>query len=481
MNIFGPKIISLSVKHPPQLAPLKIREPQPPNSKRTAHGARKSQKNQQQISSPRPSYKLSMLIKDLPISSPRPSVKRPVAFPSPPQSPRSPRQNNINPSKVLLDKVNYMIENPVISPLTEFERKIETLSSINHLVPRIWDGQPSNIPRLLDPLFRMIKMHIFQPLPKFSPFLLYSETKVAVSRQFWPALSIIYKTLAYIIKNTSHQELNNYINQDFIKSLMGVLQSPDANESLASEDCITEIFDKFLRYQVFIFKSAVSLLSSFVDGTINHVSVAPCIRLSHYFLLFNKVDLHSIAFNVVAPLISCHFSSDYFDDLEKIIMFLCDNDPGLNPFFSQYLIAHFPASDSAKSCLFLDLIARLDVKCPNEAFVRLVSDCVMSPNFRVSLAALQVITRNFIQRNPRAARLLVNNVSKARSHWCDMVRDLAQVIYKLLMDADRGAMRAALHLNEREAKKGKEKAQIWKEIFEKSGSDINNIDFVFCL
>lgn len=470
MNIIGPKIISLSVKHPPRLPPINIHEPQPAANRKIS--SRKSKKNQ--IPSPRPSYKINMLVKDLPIASPRPTAKRPVQMPSPPQSPRSPRQN-ANYAMLLNDKINYIIENPVVSPLVDFDKKVETLQQIMHILTKM-EPNYSMLQQFLEPLVRMITIHIFQPLPKFSPFLLYSETKVAVSRQFWPALSIMYKALAFIIIKFSIPDLSPFITQDFIRNLMKILQSPDSNESLAAEDCITEIFDKFQKHQIYIFKIAASMLNAFIDGEISFIAVAPCIRLTHYYLIFNAAhhsDYASVACSLIAPLLSQHYSADFFDDCDKLILFLCDADPSLPLFFAQYFIAHFPQTDTNKMCLFLPLLERLFVRLPqNERnavsapFLSLISEGISSPNFKLNISALALVNRQFLSlfAPQTPARALMPAVNRAKSHWNDGVRDLAGAAAKILQDFDRGAVRAAQHQQEREAKREKEREMFWKTI-----------------
>ena len=484
MSIYRTRIISYphqtSPVHPPSM-----RTSEPTSPRRKTSNLLSSPRGLPSISSPRPQSKHPQYMKEISPSSPRYSTKENIFKPFPSKE---------NPTKILqnevLSHITYCTTVIVPTSQKEMDEKIFHLTEIQNFISKA-ASQTSLISTILHDFFYMISANLFRPIRGLSPFLLYSDSKAYITQPLWPMISLIHNILLLSIKKLKVTEIAQFINHSFITKLIELFITPDLTERASLEVIVSVIFDKFPKQRSYMFHRVVQMCNGFLENTRIYTCVPPCIRFIHNYLRLcpqTKVDISQLTQSLIAPLFSKNFSAEYFEDLQNFSIFVCEGDTQLTIWLLQYLIMHYPMTDSTKQCYFIQIFLVLTriLPCNGAAHVAsqvfsLIADAIVSDNFRVSLCALELIQNQcfmhqFSTYSAAIIRTIVPCLKITKNHWCDMVRDATNEAMRAMRNFDKSVDRIVEKNDHKAAKKNREAYNIWAQILHSADKSIDTGD-----
>ena len=472
---------SSSQIHPPATS----RGVDPPSPRRISNSLLSNQRNLPSISSPRGPLKHNPYLRDLPIASPRLQSKEPSYRPS--YHNKQNHQNSKNMQHEILSHILFCTAKVIPESAREMEEKNMHLTCILQFINK-FSNQMTVISTILPDLFTMLTANLFRTIHPLSPFLLYSDSKVLVTQPMFPNLQLVHSITIALIKKLQPSELHAFINHQFITSFVELFATPDVQERASLEMVTAVIFDRFPKQRGFMFQRVLQVLNGFLQGTRTYPCVPPCLRYIHNYLRLvpqSRKDISQITKSVIAPLFAKHFSAEFFEDLQNLTAFVCEGDPQLTTWMLQYLIMHFPMTDSTKQCYFLQHFLTLIKILPYNGashiasqIFSLIADSLKSDNFRVSLCAMEILqNQNFMHQfapySGAVTRMIVPCLQQTKNHWCDMVREATNDTMKAMKDFDKSADRIVAKGDNKMSKLNRESYNMWAAILHSSENSLD--------
>ena len=305
-------------------------------------------------------------------------------------------------------------------------------------------------PEVRDNLFKMLNLTINRKIPQIPLTVIYSDSKVPMPVPNWMHLSIAYKILQSFITNCDPTAIKEYITNDFILALTGLMESPDPQEQVAVEGIIRHIFDCVPGYRQIIFNAMLKELAKYKENKYLYTCVGPTLKFLLYFLRLQPTPLKLPYFNlfkvVIFPLISTQMACDFFPHLNNIAVFFEEKDKEISMWVLDYMLKTWPKTDTDKECSYIVHLCALAPNIPPERLLEagkkifgILRKCLLSNNFKVSVAALNVLQNQtfeftFAGLSNELVPLILAGVNKCSKHWNQNVVKLAIDVARTLLN-----------------------------------------------
>lgn len=352
---------------------------------------------------------------------------------------------------------------------------------------------------LLTNLFEMISLNLFRPIVRLSDFILYGDSKVNYTTPNWEQMRLVYFILATILKGAPQSEVAEYITEEFIHKLIALLDIPDSQEQASIELNISIIFQNIASHRGLIAQKMLSILIEYQESVRSYTAVGPAL---HFFLNLMK-SLKDISQQYITlykqyvlTLLTCHYSTEFFPHISALASFLSSKDSAIAGKTLHYVMKRWPLTDSSKEVSYLSLIGAISqymstqhVKQLVTPLFKVISQCVVSPNFKVASSALKICTDPgfvliFSAIPEKVLPIITIPLKQCQAfHWHADVKLLAIEASRLMYTLN-GTMMSSILMKqngdeeELENQKNIETCSKWAEIAKETAHENKEIDLI---
>ena len=300
-------------------------------------------------------------------------------------------------------------------------------------------------------LMNIVEKYTLRTITDIPKHLIYGDSYSPLFTTNWKFLNYFHKLLAVLIFNADQNTMDNWIDKHFLTRLVDLFKSPDPNEQNSALFLVQQIFETFENKQSLIFNAILNLVNSYIDGLTSFVCMQPALSFFIDFFSQNAmafVQSYKQLFRTVFfRLFSTNFVNEYYKLLNTLIQIFYSNDPSLALWALNYLLKHWPLSNSAKFVIYIHQITVLspflNISETEKMIIQMfkqIGNALTSPNFKIALAALNVCCdENFIflfrPLFPSIIPPLLKQISLLTDHWSPEVKnkmkDAFQVIYNI--------------------------------------------------
>lgn len=327
---------------------------------------------------------------------------------------------------------------PVHPPEREVILKGETLSHLLFILSDDLFKKVLSRAELVD-LFEMIRVHIFRPIPAFTPPDEFSEISQNYIIKHWEHIECVYKILTIIMAD--QLSFCPLLTDSFADDLVRQLGSPVIQEQKQVEAILKTLLESYIGYRKHVLKSMMNKLNLYFDGA-NWLSVCvgPILRLylTYFKVLPQPIKRHNIDTfrNIFYPLIRTHLANTFEGPLREMTRYFQSQDPTILVWCITYLKKHWPMTSSRKESLFFDQLTHLVAELPDSAIqelspsiLSLIARCIVSDNWQVSMNACLFCSdaNSIIMYDPKdLKKYILPAVKTAAQHWKIEERDIAE-------------------------------------------------------
>ena len=282
--------------------------------------------------------------------------------------------------------------------------------------------------------------------------IIFADAKINLTAQNWNFLLISYKILYNLISNLDPSFVSHLITNEFIIDLVSLLSSPDIQEQLFVEKLLFLVFNSIPGFRQLIINSIIKLIRKYKENPLFFHSI----NLSLKFLLFYfktlplplKATYFHLFQNLIFPLISLPFFNEFFSSFYQISIFFIEKDSSIALWSLNYLINHWPITDSSKQSTYLahliPITQSLSFKSIplsiKKVFLK-ISDSLLCNNFKVTLTALELLLNaKFLFIFSSYITLIIPIIYKGleftSNHWNNDVKKLSNDAIRALFSLD---------------------------------------------
>ncbi|OHS96300.1 hypothetical protein TRFO_37546 [Tritrichomonas foetus] len=293
-------------------------------------------------------------------------------------------------------------------------------------------------------LVKMCQNNIVRRLPILDARTIFSNDIPPIEEPAWPHLNYVYQILRRIFQNFGYL---NVFNNDFVISLLPILQSPDSNERSALGGFITTYMKGKPACNTVLLPH---LKRNLEEHCVNHSPpfiVGPILNL--YLQIFQTGTMSNIlladAFQQTLRVLSDYHLSHFERQLKNLVEFFTDESMSFAAMFVKTLILKWPKSCAEKEASFIRMMTETIPKMSSRELSPLIhrifsiyAECSCSHATKVAEAALQIWANlqmePIIQEHGRKiVPLMYGPVSLAlKEHWSKPVRESAATALRMM-------------------------------------------------
>ena len=342
-------------------------------------------------------------------------------------------------------------------------------------------------PDLIQLFYKMVSVNIFREFPPVNIINLHDGNIPTVQDAAWAHLSIIYEALSGMLTVNGGADFP----PNFLQYLVGNITSYDNRERVHVTQILTTISNKFPVYRTVLKKKTIDLLTvgkfspSLIEWTTNLLGslLIPPLK-SEFLILFQKTIL---------PLHCIPEFFQYSKQVCQLVGLYIAADPNLLNTTLNFLLLHWPISDSFKQIAILDEMDSLIVHFGNPqmhkkillVFFKHVGNCITGFNSSLADRCIQIIQKEayapLIKDHTNGIIFILISAlyDTSMEHWDSDICSKAKSALHLMESYDPQSYKKAIDAHK--LLKSRKRAQFglcktnWQKVFEQAKSQDPNI------
>uniref|UniRef100_A0A3Q2XDB9 Serine/threonine protein phosphatase 2A regulatory subunit n=1 Tax=Hippocampus comes TaxID=109280 RepID=A0A3Q2XDB9_HIPCM len=338
----------------------------------------------------------------------------------------------------------------------------------------------------------MFSVNLFRTLPpssnpagaEFDP-----EEDEPTLEAAWPHLQLVYEFFLRFLESPDFQAnvAKKYMDQNFVLSLLELLDSEDPRERDFLKTILHRIYGKFLGLRAYVRRQINNVFYRFIYETERHNGIAELLEILgsiiNGFALPLKEEHKMFLIRVLLPLHKVKSLSVYHPQLAYCVVRFLEKDGSLTEPVIAGLLKLWPKTHSPKEVMFLNELEEiLDVMEPaqfvkvHRPLFRQLAKCVSSAHFQVAERALYYWNNDYIMSliSDNAASILPIMFpalyKNSNSHWNKTIHGLIYNALKLFMEMNQKLFDDCTQQyksdKHKEKHKMKEREQMWSKLEE---------------
>uniref|UniRef100_A0A3Q2YKQ1 Protein phosphatase 2, regulatory subunit B', delta n=1 Tax=Hippocampus comes TaxID=109280 RepID=A0A3Q2YKQ1_HIPCM len=339
---------------------------------------------------------------------------------------------------------------------------------------------------------RQFSVNLFRTLPpssnpagaEFDP-----EEDEPTLEAAWPHLQLVYEFFLRFLESPDFQAnvAKKYMDQNFVLSLLELLDSEDPRERDFLKTILHRIYGKFLGLRAYVRRQINNVFYRFIYETERHNGIAELLEILgsiiNGFALPLKEEHKMFLIRVLLPLHKVKSLSVYHPQLAYCVVRFLEKDGSLTEPVIAGLLKLWPKTHSPKEVMFLNELEEiLDVMEPaqfvkvHRPLFRQLAKCVSSAHFQVAERALYYWNNDYIMSliSDNAASILPIMFpalyKNSNSHWNKTIHGLIYNALKLFMEMNQKLFDDCTQQyksdKHKEKHKMKEREQMWSKLEE---------------
>lgn len=256
----------------------------------------------------------------------------------------------------------------------------------------------------------------------------------------------------------------------FLKQILKILNGMIKSLSISDfsilmkicEDFLSDEYDQFFNFfanYIFCFQNkSMEIFNMLCQLLCNYTKSSPYLKktilplirvLVDNLMISNRMAISKTVLNIMIPLIKDKHFQFYSGEFVKLIGLISENFSNVYKFLIVYILKYFPQTNTKKQVILIKMmikcltsISTKDFSSNNyklmNSFVKVLSNCIISPSSIVSLAAFQFFyersVNTFISINKQLVfdNLLPASMYALKNHWLEKVRKDASFAISIL-------------------------------------------------
>ena len=287
-------------------------------------------------------------------------------------------------------------------------------------------------------IFKMLEKNILRQASLSALNLVSVDFSLAIIEPSWPHLFYCYQILNRFVQVFPDSE---FMSMSTVRRLVNLTQLPDTNERMQLVAFLRTYFDTHQADRAAMLAVVSGKLLDIQDGAATPFSAMPLvILLSHmYSRSAGSMDFKPILTQMVLPLLGLRYLPMYYQNVKQLLGVVLQKDPTYATTVLRKIEIMWPQANGTKQQLFLDLIAFVCSKMPQDAFrplarrvFKFFAETVASPHIRVVETSIDIWKKatedNWIGQNSRLAiQAMFENVTfVAEKHWLKALSERAK-------------------------------------------------------
>ncbi|XP_061545247.1 serine/threonine-protein phosphatase 2A 56 kDa regulatory subunit delta isoform isoform X2 [Phycodurus eques] len=380
----------------------------------------------------------------------------------------------------------------VSDPLSDLKFKEVKRAGLHEMLDYITHNADALTEAIYPEAVGMFSVNLFRTLPpssnptgaEFDP-----EEDEPTLEAAWPHLQLVYEFFLRFLESPDFQAnvAKKYMDQNFVLSLLELLDSEDPRERDFLKTILHRIYGKFLGLRAYIRRQINNIFYRFIYETEHHNGIAELLEILgsiiNGFALPLKEEHKMFLIRVLLPLHKVKSLSVYHPQLAYCVVQFLEKDSSLTEPVILGLLKFWPKTHSPKEVMFLNELEEiLDVIEPaefikvHEPLFRQLAKCVSSTHFQVAERALYYWNNEYIMSliSDNAAGILPIMFpalyKNSKSHWNKTIHGLIYNALKLFMEMNQKLFDLCTQQyksgKHKEKHKMKEREQIWSKLEE---------------
>lgn len=297
-------------------------------------------------------------------------------------------------------------------------------------------------------LMTMIQKNMLVPVPEVPQQYIYSDRIAKLLLDNWDEVNYLHKILLVLIRNANSSLLSSYFTPDFLRSLIGILNSPDLNEQISIEFIVSTLFEKYPHSIEIIFNESLSRIENHLHGGKTYFCVSSCLKfiLTYFKQPICNIDSPDIFEYKIFPLFSSYFLQEFYHNLNSICSMYYGMFQTLSASSLKYLLSHWPIAHTSKQITYIRHIAVIAPYLSETALgdcigslIKRLSKCLRSPNYKIVLNTLQLIgNASFVYMFSSFSKKIISALYKPlvalKTNWSPEVQTKLESVFEILDD-----------------------------------------------
>lgn len=281
----------------------------------------------------------------------------------------------------------------------------------------------------------LIKKNLLLPVPDVPKQYVYCDQIAQLTLENWSEFEYLHKIIFLLIRQIDNPIFINFLKSDFIRSLIGILNSPDSKEQSSIEQMITLISEKYPDTIELIYKESLSRIVHHIhddiEGKTTYFCVSSCLKfiLTYFKQPVSNISSPDIFEFKIFPLFSSYFLSEFYQNLNIICSMFYGLFDGLSSSSLRYLLSHWPETHTSKQVVYIYHIAVIVQNISSDRLekflkplMKRLKKCLHSSNFKIIAATLQIITNpsflyQFSAFSEKVITTLYPSLSELSDYW----------------------------------------------------------------
>ncbi|WCJ39924.1 Serine/threonine protein phosphatase 2A 57 kDa regulatory subunit B' beta isoform [Euphorbia peplus] len=312
---------------------------------------------------------------------------------------------------------------------------------------------------LLSPLFNMISVNIFRPLPPPCNNLITTaelpddEELSSTLTPVWQHLHIVYDILLRLVLNLGPKLLGNYVDGSFLANLLCLFQSEDPRERESLKNVYHRIYSRLTCQRSFMRKSMTQVLLRYVFETEKHPGIAEVLEIwgsiINGFTVPVKEEHKLFLMRVLIPLHKTKGMQIYHRELSYCVNQFVQKEPMLGGIVVRGILRYWPITNCQKEIVLIGELEELVENIDPDHFRKLalplcnqITRCLNSWNSQVAERALYVwnneqFVKMAISAMDEVFPVVVEGMEQNLNwHWSKSVKQLTENVKLLLQEID---------------------------------------------
>lgn len=295
-------------------------------------------------------------------------------------------------------------------------------------------------------LYFLLERALFRPIPNIPLSIYSSDYPVKIVLHNEECLKLLYKIMEYFVRYNLFQ-----ITQNIYFKVIKNFHSQSATEQKCAVDLLLVIFEFNSNLRDEIARHVFKEIYIFQAGASTHFPVSPCLCFLVEFFkrlqLQTAINFFQLFRSSLFPLILSQWITEFFGIFKSLSLSFFQRDSATALWGFRFLMKHWPATNSSKQVIFLQEIADI-ISCLGSSYFKPISEslfkkmikCIKSSNYKVVLAALQVIRSEVFIEGPLrncepVPRSLMWAVTSMESNWSRDVRRAVELTETALVNS----------------------------------------------
>ena len=291
-------------------------------------------------------------------------------------------------------------------------------------------------------LLDMLRVNVFHETYRVDKKLIYADAPVKFEIRNARRLQLAYELL-----QVSTQLVSHLIVQSDIDGLLRVFESPVPSEQTMALTALEYIVGHVPNFTEPVVKHIMVMIQRYRDGCLdNHCVLGPSFRFLTRHYNSRKLEPADISLfkSMIYPTFLSEHAAFFSKELTQLSLVFQMHEITVSLWCFKFLVKHWPKSSAVKEVVFLQQLRALLSTIPasmlpiiQKKLFQTLSECIASPNYRVSLCAMEICADELFVKTladiaQPVARILEESLEEALTHWNDCVKANAQKLMRIL-------------------------------------------------